>query len=313
MKCFFVSDLHVDFYAPLSRTPSLLRHYFQYFFERNFLPADICCIAGDISNNYFTYVAFLKFIAEKYGQVYVCLGNHDIIYERRSDFGADRDFPTSEEKIAYFLREAAKIPNLHLLENAIAPMPLEGGAGTCSPEGSLPVSGSNSSADSPRVLNGASIAGCLGICDFSYRHSPDATAANYKYIWRSRWFDGRHWNYKGNDPDALWEHYSGVMMNLTAARPKVMMTHFLPLEFDMAQRYRDDPCSAYFYFQGDPFLKNLDEGSIWQAGHTHCAIRKVVRDSLGKSHLLLCNPVGYPNEYPYEEFGLSREDFLLEI
>lgn len=279
MTCFFVSDLHIDFYAPLTRTVPLLRRCFEDFFERHFLPADACCIAGDIANNYFTYVEFLKFIAEKYSQVYICLGNHDVITEREGVFGVDRDFPTSESKIAFYLEEAAKIPNLHLLENS-------------------------------HIGN---VAGCLGMCDFSYKHSPDATVENYKFLWKARWFDGRHWNYKDNDTAALWDYYRGVMLELTAARPKVMMSHFLPMEFGMAEMYLANPNSTYFFFQGDEFLRNLDEGSIWQAGHTHSAIKRVVRDSLGKSHLLLCNPVGYPTEHPYEENNLRREDFLLEL
>lgn len=279
MTCFFVSDLHIDFYAPLTRTVPLLRRCFEDFFERHFLPADACCIAGDIANNYFTYVEFLKFIAEKYSQVYICLGNHDVITEREGVFGVDRDFPTSESKIAFYLEEAAKIPNLHLLENS-------------------------------HIGN---VAGCLGMCDFSYKHSPDATVVNYKFLWKARWFDGRHWNYKDNDTAALWDYYRGVMLELTAARPKVMMSHFLPMEFGMAEMYLANPNSTYFFFQGDEFLRNLDEGSIWQAGHTHSAIKRVVRDSLGKSHLLLCNPVGYPTEHPYEENNLRREDFLLEL
>ncbi len=114
MKYFFISDLHVDFYAPLSRNVSTLRKYFEAFFERNFLPADACCIAGDIANDYFTYVEFLKFIAEKYNCVYVCLGNHDIIMELSGHFGVDREFKTSEEKIAYFVAEADKRPLLEL-------------------------------------------------------------------------------------------------------------------------------------------------------------------------------------------------------
>lgn len=279
MKCFFVSDLHIDFYAPLTRTVSLLHRYFQEFFDRNFLPADACCIAGDIANNYFTYVEFLKFVATKYPKVFVCLGNHDIICEREGVFGSDRNFPTSESKMAFYLEEAAKIPNLHLLEN-------------CTVDG---------------------FAGCMGMCDFSYRHAPDATAEDYKTFWKTRWFDGRHWNYKHNDLDSLWNHYETVMKNLTLEKPKVMMTHFLPMEFGMAERYLSDPCSSFFYFQGDSFLKNLEDGSIWQAGHTHSAIKKIIRDSSGKSHLLLCNPVGYPNEEPYREHGLRREDFLVDV
>lgn len=258
---------------------SLLRRYFQNFFDCNFLPADACCIAGDIANNYFTYVEFLKFISEKYSQVFVCLGNHDIIYERAGVFGADKDFPTSESKIEFFLAEVAEIPNVHLLEN--------------------------------QMVDG--IAGCMGMCDFTYKHTPDANVEVYKAMWRARWFDGRHWNYKQNDVDALWAYYSSAMESLTVQKPKIMMTHFLPMEFGMAERYLSNPNSTYFYFQGDSFLKNLNEGSIWQAGHTHSAIKKIVCDSAGKSHLLLCNPVGYPDEHPYQEHNLKREDFLLEI
>ena len=159
MKYFFISDLHVDFYAPLSRNTATLRKYFERFFEQNFLSADACCIAGDIANDYFTYVEFLKFIADKYSAIYVCLGNHDIITEIDGRYGVDREFATSEEKIAYF----------------------------------------------------------------------------------------------------------------------------------------------------------LDDGSIWQAGHTHTAIKRVFTDAKGKRHLLLCNPVGYPEENPYAEHELKREDFVVDV
>jgi len=47
-------------------------------------------------------------------------------------FGVDREFKTSEEKIAYFIAEADKIQNVMLLEN--------------------------------RIADG--IAGCMGMCDF---------------------------------------------------------------------------------------------------------------------------------------------------
>jgi hypothetical protein len=92
-----------------------------------------------------------------------------------------------------------------------------------------------------------------------------------------------------------------------------MMSHFLPLEFEMAERYRQDPCSNFFYFHGAEYLENLDDGSIWQAGHTHTAIKREYIDALGKGHLLLCNPVGYPDENPFAEHGLKREDFLEEV
>ena len=279
MTYFFVSDLHVDFYSPLSRTVSLLHRYFEDFFERNFLPADVCCIAGDIANNYFTYVEFLKFIAVKYSKVYVCFGNHDIITEHAGVFGAEIVFPTSESKIEYFLNAVSGISNVCLLEK--------------------------------QIQDG--VAGCMGMCDFKYRHEPGASEVLNQVLWSTRWFDGRHWNYKQNNPVRLWEYYDTVLKELSERKPKIMMTHFLPLEFGMAERYKRDPYSNFFYFNGAPYLENLDDGSIYQAGHTHTAIKKKFVDSRGKSHLLLCNPVGYPGENPYAEYDLRREDFLIEL
>ena len=280
MTYYFISDLHVDFYvSPVFRTLAILRKSFEVFFERNFLPADACCIAGDIANDYFNYVEFLKFIAEKYDTVYVCFGNHDIITEHLGEFGSDRDFLTSESKIKYFLAEAGKIPNIQLLENRIA-------------EG---------------------VAGCMGMCDFKYKHTPAASEMANKILWATRWFDARHWKYKQNNADKLWRHYDIAFRELTARRPKIMMSHFLPLEFGMPERYQQDPCSNFFYFHGEEYLENLDDGSIWQAGHTHIAIKREYTDKLDKKHLLLCNPVGYPDENPYAEHGLKREDFLVEV
>lgn len=120
MKYYFVSDLHVDFYSPMTRSREPLQKAFEQFYGQNFLPAEACCIAGDIANDYFTYVEFLKFVATKYAKVYLCLGNHDIITEKKSHYGKDRDFLTSEEKIEFFCDAAAKIPNVYLLENRIA-------------------------------------------------------------------------------------------------------------------------------------------------------------------------------------------------
>ena len=224
MTYYFISDLHVDFYvSPVFRTIAILRKNFEVFFERNFLPADACCIAGDIANDYFNYVEFLKFIAEKYDTVYVCFGNHDIITEHLGEFGSDRDFLTSESKIKYFLAEAGKIPHLQLLENRIAD----------------------------------DVAGCMGMCDFKYKHSPAASEMANKILWATRWFDARHWKYMQNNADKLWRHYDSVFRKLTARRPKIMMSHFLPLEFEMPERYRQDPCSNFFYFHGEEYLENL--------------------------------------------------------
>ena len=45
MKIYFVNDLHWDFWRKQNYT-------LEKFFDEFFLPADVCCIAGDIGNDY---------------------------------------------------------------------------------------------------------------------------------------------------------------------------------------------------------------------------------------------------------------------
>jgi Icc-related predicted phosphoesterase len=291
MKYFFISDLHVDFYAPLSRNVSTLRKYFEPFFERNFLPADACCIAGDIANDYFTYVEFLKFIAEKYNYVYVCLGNHDIIMELDGRFGVDREFKTSEEKIAYFITEADKIQNVMLLEN--------------------------------RIADG--IAGCMGMCDFKCEaptYGLDAFTA-----WKRNWYDGKHWRYFRQEPGLIWNHYDKVMTDIVKQKPKVMITHFVPYELGVAFDFRNDPWNYVFYFKAEKFLEELDDDTYWICGHTHGRRRAEWVNSKGNKIHIICNPLGYPGDkseycdildYTGDEIDmtnipLKNTDFILNL
>ena len=59
----------------------------------------------------------------------------------------------------------------------------------------------------------------------------------------------------------------------------------LRMEFEMPERHKQDPCSNFFYFHGAKYLEKMDDGSIWQAGHTHTAIKREYTDPLGKKHL----------------------------
>ena len=84
------------------------------------MPADACCIAGGIANGYFTYVEFLKFIAENTRLFTCALGTKTLSRKLGGRFEVDCEFTASKEKMAYFLIEAEKIRNVQLLENRIA-------------------------------------------------------------------------------------------------------------------------------------------------------------------------------------------------
>ena len=90
--------------------------------------------------------------------------------------------------------------------------------------------------------------------------------------------------------------------------PKVMMTHFCPFQMGIGEKFKDEYATAYFYFEGKPFLDRMKPGSIWQCGHTHD-----VFDTEYNGVRIICNPLGYPDEtngfMTYKDSGV----FLIDI
>ena len=77
-------------------------------------------IAGDIADDDFTFVTFCEFIAEKYKQVYIIFGNHDLTV--RGSFGDVDGFmkwKTTEDKLDYIQIALLAYPNVHLLDGNV--------------------------------------------------------------------------------------------------------------------------------------------------------------------------------------------------
>ena len=272
MLTYFISDIHVDFYNVQSRNYETLVPGFEDLFGRYFLPAEAVCIAGDIANDYFTQAAFLRFISGKYGKVFVVCGNHDLVVSGAT-FGNGNPFHTSEEKVAAVKEFLKEYPNVYLLDG--------------------------------NVVDG--IGGCMGMCDLKYT-CPTTFNVNVPLEWRKSWFDGRHWDYCGQNPAAIWELESGKMKAALAECPKVMVTHFCPTQMGIQECYRDDFATAFFYFDGEEFLSKMKPGSIWQCGHTHGTF-----DTVYNGVRIICNPLGYPEERTGFMFNKENGTFLVEV
>ena len=278
MLTYFISDIHVDFYTPISNNYVTLIPYYEKFFNDFFLPAEAVSIAGDIANDYYIQAAFLKFVSGKYRQVYYTPGNHDMIVHGAS-MGEGNPFPSSEERLKAVKNELSGYPNVHILEGDMAD----------------------------------GFAGCMGMCDFSVYPSYLQNANNILGQWLMGCFDGRHWEMYGQMPLTIWKHYDKVMESLVKRQPKVMLTHFAPKQLGIQEEYVNDVGTTYFYFDGAKYLDQLASPSIWHCGHTHGTFNSEYTTPTGVTHRLICNPLGYEDDSNAFAFNKANGTFLIEV
>lgn len=271
MQAFILSDIHPDAWFHYAVNPSELRgpevkeevvtktmdHLWDYF---SYPETDAIIVAGDLANDYLTYTRAVTWLSNKYKEVYLCLGNHDILVRGATQSQSNRPFKTSEEKIAAIQEFCGKMGNVHLLEG--------------------------------RIMD--NIAGCMGMCDFQVE--PYAYGRDKKVIWKREWFDGNYWKYFKQNPTDIWNHYDKMMCDLIEKQPKFMMTHFVPYEVGVNFDYRKSPLNTYFYFQGKKFLEMFDHDALWICGHVHDKKICSYTNEKGKKITILCNPNGYPGE-----------------
>ena len=269
MKLFILSDIHYDFY---------LKSYhgnMERFFEQRFLPADTIVIAGDIANNFSGTELFLKEISQRYKNVVLCLGNHDLTITWENG-----RFKTSEEKIDALQKLCNSFPNIHMLEGRT------------------------------ETIDGVKFGGCMGMWDMSFilDYGLDNKYSEMKFYWNDLWFDGVHWNYFNQDLDKIKEAEFAKLQKVLSEKPDVMLTHFAPLpkEQFMPPLYRKDYVSTFFYFDDRIAKKYLTDNTnaIWCSGHTHTAF---------KEDRIYVHPNGYPEEHARIFNKLHRKDFLVEV
>lgn len=280
MLTYFISDIHVDFYSVQTSNYETLVPIFEDFYQKYFLPADAVSIAGDIANDYFTQVSFLRFLSTKYEKVFAVFGNHDLVVSGAT-FGNGNPFHTSQERMEAVKEAMKEYPNVHILDG-------------------------NSEYD---------IGGSMGMCDLTYKCATTANV-NLPMEWQRRWFDGRHWNYQTvadeawsrNDPAKIWSIEKYKMESALSLNPKVMVTHFCPTQMGVSPEYADDFATAFFYFDGEQLLSKMKPGTIWQCGHTHSTW-----DTEYNGVRIICNPLGYPDER--NNFAQCKEakTFLIDV
>jgi len=270
MKAFVLSDIHTDMWYCYAVKPSRLKgddpkedvvedtlnHLWKF---KDYPETDAIIVPGDVGNDFLTYTRTITWLSKKYKQVYIVLGNHDVLARGATPSQSNVQFNTSDDKVAALKAHAAQYPNVHLLDGD--------------------------------VHNG--IGGTMGMCDLKCEVVP---WRNIKFDWK-KWFDGKHWkHYISKDPEEIWNAEAEKLNKILEQKPKIVMTHFVPYEAGINWHYRNDPCNVFFYFNAEEFLDKMEDGTLWLCGHVHD--KKIINwvNSSGKHITILCNPSGYPGE-----------------
>jgi Icc-related predicted phosphoesterase len=288
MKYLVLSDVHADFNFELFQQklgfPALKDDWeddeaekaFQEWYDVYKIPsADGIIIAGDISNDYRSFKQFINFISKKYKEVILTLGNHDLVVKGGTCSKSNQEFINSEGKIKKMIEYCSKFNNVHFLEG-------------------------NTYKD---------FAGCMGMCDFEADANP-LYKHNLPLMWRNNWFDGCYWNYFNQQPAVIWDHYEKMMMDLVKKQPKVMITHFCPIELGISWEYRNNVMNPMFYFVGKKFLDEMADGSIWICGHIHTNATTVYTNAKGNKITIMARPNGYPGESPKDGYTWTSGTYL---
>lgn len=271
MKTLLLSDIHVDFHWKYAVGPKRLYvddpdelvtpETMDYLWDYYQIPVvDRLVLAGDYSNDYLTFSRMVPWLAKKYKEVCLVLGNHDLTVRGGTPSKSNLPFVSSEKKIEAMKELCNQFDNVHLLDG--------------------------------EVING--ISGCMGMCDF--KCEPPQFGLDLFTNWKRHWYDGKFWRYMNQEPRKIWDHYEQKLNDIVKQKPKIVVTHFVPYEIGIPFEYRNNSWNYVFYFNGEKFFEELDNDTYWVCGHVHGKRMAEYVNSKGNHIHIMCNPIGYPGE-----------------
>ena len=275
MIIYMTSDLHVDHY--INHQVSL-----ENYINNALKPADVLCVAGDTCYDPNLFVDFYKAVSPHYKKIFVVFGNHDLTVHNDSYF-RNNPFTKTQAKLDFLKAEVSKLRNVSILDGTV------------------------------EEFEGVKFGGTMAFNDwtwaFNLNPDPDGNIPKFLYNWHY-WFDYVNWNYMNNKhPEILWSEMKKLDY-VVAHKPDIIMPHYIPLFFGVEKEYYYSESTTYFYFNGEKYLDQLKDQSIWLAGHTHSVRTKDLLQGDGRTIHLKLNPVGYPDE---DSGNAERMDeFLLE-
>ena len=261
MTIYMTSDLHVDHY--INHRVSLENYIYN-----ALKPADVLCVAGDTCDDPHLFVEFYKAVSPRYKKIFVVFGNHDLTVHNDSYF-RNNPFTKTQAKLDFLKAEVSKLGNVSILDGTV------------------------------EEFEGVKFGGTMAFNDwtwaFNLNPDPDGNIPKFLYNWHY-WFDYVNWNYMNNNHPEILGSETKKLDHVVAQKPEIIMTHYIPLFFGVEKEYYYSESTTYFYFNGEKYLDQLKDQSIWLAGHTHSVRTKDLLQGDGRTIHLKLNPVGYPDE-----------------
>ncbi|MBA9087285.1 hypothetical protein FHR92_003769 [Fontibacillus solani] len=280
MKSFdLISDLHLDFYVrdywdwDKEVTPTAAQ-IIQAFAESIIpdSPSSVLVIAGDLGHKNSHSQLLLTFLAKKYDHVLFTNGNHDLYL-----------FPNEKEHVIYNrsierwqeLKEmASEIPGVTVLDG------------------------------NKVTINDVTFGGTSLWYDYTFGLKLGYSWKKLDAYWFSHFNDS---NYITECPD-----FAEEMKKLDAIFDScdVVITHVSPDDSRVNPRYRVDPMTSFYYFDGSEFLSRA-KGKVWCFGHVH--YRQMY---INRGCLLVNNALGYPGELPFVKamrVPLDKHDYYYGV
>lgn len=261
MTIYMTSDLHVDHY--INHRVSLENYIYN-----ALKPADVLCVAGDTCDDPHLFVEFYKAVSPRYKKIFVVFGNHDLTVHNDSYF-RNNPFTETQAKLDFLKAEVSKLGNVSILDGTV------------------------------EEFEGVKFGGTMAFNDwtwaFNLNPDPDGNIPKFLYNWHY-WFDYVNWNYMNNNHPEILGSEMKKLDHVVAQKPDIIMTHYIPLFFGVEKEYYYSESTTYFYFNGEKYLDQLKDQSIWLAGHTHSVRTKDLLQGDGRTIQLKLNPVGYPDE-----------------
>ncbi len=274
MNIYMTSDLHADCWYKANKSeqgPAPFHHLYKYesledFINASLKPADILCVAGDTCDDPNLFVDFYRAVSLRYKKVFLVFGNHDLTVQNKTYF-KNNPFTDTQAKLDFLKAELSKLGNVSLLDGSV------------------------------EEYCGMKFGGTMGFNDFSWARKLEPEADEEKIIadWKKS-FDARHWNYMGNIHTEIFSSQMKKLDYVVSQKPDVILTHYLPLFFGVEKQYEKDFRTTTFYFDGNKYLEELKDGTVWLGGHLHCVRTKDLVTGSGKTLHLKLNPLGFPDE-----------------
>ncbi len=238
--------------------------------------------AGDTCDDPNLFVDFYKAVSPRYKKIFVVFGNHDLTIGNQSYF-RNNPFTETQAKLDFLKAEVSKFGNVSILDGTV------------------------------EEFEGVKFGGTMAFNDWTWAYKiepePEGNMAKFLCHWK-RWFDYRHWEYMNNIHKDILASQMKKLDYVVSENPDIIMTHYIPIFFGVEKIYRHDFYTTFFYFNGQKYLDQLKDQSIWLAGHTHSVRVKDLVQGDGRTIHLKLNPVGYPDE---DTGNAGRmDDFFLE-